>query len=86
MKKSGETEHTLYEIPKDSISKYKLKKMQLFCLNLPLIFLIPIGLEFWPMIYDHLEMAMPDPEKAERAMGIFATSDMLIFLSGYKKY
>ena len=86
MKKSGEAEHTLYELPQKTVSKYKLKKLQLFCLNLPLIIGIPFALEFWPTIFETFDWPAPEPQKAERAMALFATSDMLITASGYKNW
>ena len=60
MKKSGKASHVLYEIPKKSVAGYKLKKLQIFCLNLPLIVLIPFALEFWPTVFEHFDWAMPE--------------------------
>ena len=86
LKKTGETEHTLYELPKKTVSKYKLKRLQLFCLNLPLIIMIPFALEFWPTIFETFDLPSPEPQKAERAMALFATSDMLITATVYKNW
>ena len=60
MKKSGKASHVLYEIPQKSVAGYKLKKLQLFCLNLPLIVLILFALEFWPTVFEHFDWAMPE--------------------------